>query len=98
MAVDGDWKITLSTPMGPQEADLSVTSSGDAFTGVIGGGVIEPRQVSGQVAGDTLAFSFDIQQPMPLTIEARLTVSGDAIGGNAKLGMFGDAKVTGRRA
>lgn len=98
MPVDGDWKITLSTPMGPQDADLSVTADGETFTGTIAGGVIEPRAISGQVSGDTLSFSFDVAQPMPLTIDARLTVAGDTIEGSAKLGMFGDAKVTGRRA
>lgn len=84
--------------MGPQEADLSIKADGEAFTGVIGGGVIEAREIAGQVSGDTLVFSFDVKQPMPLTIDARLTVEGDALSGTAKLGMFGDAKVTGQRA
>ncbi|WP_091741664.1 hypothetical protein [Phenylobacterium immobile] len=98
MAIAGDWKITIATPMGPQEADLAIKPAGDAFTGSIGGGMIEARDIAGTIDGETASFSLDITQPMPLTIDVKVTANGDALEGAAKLGMFGDAKVSGQRA
>lgn len=98
MAIAGDWKITIATPMGPQDADLSITPDGGAFTGRIGGGLIEARDISGTIESDTAQFSVDITQPMPLTIDVKVTAAGDALEGSAKLGAFGDAKITGQRA
>lgn len=97
MAIAGDWKITIQTPMGPQDADLTVAPSGDAFTGHIAGELIPARDISGKIDGDTASFSFDITQPMALTIDVKLTAAGDLLEGTARLGMFGDSKITGRR-
>ena len=36
MAVDGNWNITMSTPMGERKATLTVTSAGGALTGTQG--------------------------------------------------------------
>ena len=33
MSADGNWKITISTPMGPQEVTAHITTQGDTFTG-----------------------------------------------------------------
>lgn len=98
MAIAGDWKISIATPMGPQEADLTINPSGDAFTGRIGGGMIDTRDIAGAIDGDTASFSLDITQPVALTIDVKVTAAADALDGSAKLGMFGDAKVTGARA
>lgn len=98
MAIAGDWKISIATPMGPQEAALTITPSGETFTGRIAGGLIEARDIEGKIDGETASFSLDIAQPMPLTIDVKVNATGDALEGSAKLGMFGDAKVTGQRA
>jgi hypothetical protein len=97
MAVDGDWTITISTPMGPQDAKLSIATSGATFTGRIDGELIPDREIAGSVSGETVSWSMDIDKPMPLTLDVSLTANGDLLTGNAKLGMFGDAPVTGRR-
>ena len=36
MAVDGNWNITLSTPMGERKTTLSVKASGGALNGTQG--------------------------------------------------------------
>ena len=33
MSADGNWKITINSPMGAQEVEASITTSGDTFTG-----------------------------------------------------------------
>lgn len=98
MAADGDWKLVINTPMGPQEAALTVkTKSGDAFDGVLNG-QSGRQEFEGRIEGDTLIWQTAITNPMPLTIDFTVTVEGDALTGQAQLGMFGAAPVTGARA
>ena len=33
MSADGNWKITINTPMGARTMDVAITTSGDTFTG-----------------------------------------------------------------
>ena len=84
MSADGNWKITMNTPMGARTMDVSITTNGDSFTG--------------KVDGDTLTWSTDITTPMPMKLDFSATVAGDKMTGNVKLGMFGNAALTGERA
>ncbi|MBV9289308.1 MAG: hypothetical protein JO288_16080 [Hyphomicrobiales bacterium] len=98
MAADGDWKLVINTPMGPQEADLSVrTKTAATFDGVLNG-QSGRQEFEGQIAGDTLIWQTDITTPMPLTLDFNVTIDGDALSGQVQLGMFGPAAVTGARA
>src|SRR5271157_4387333 len=98
MAADGDWKLVIETPMGPQEATLTVkTKSDTAFDGVLDG-QSGRQEFEGTIEGDSLMWQTDITVPMPLTIGFSVTVEGDALNGSATLGMFGTAPVTGARA
>ncbi|HYD45147.1 MAG TPA: hypothetical protein VEA79_07785 [Phenylobacterium sp.] len=97
MSADGNWKITINTPMGAQEVNASITTSGDTFTGKTTGRMGE-QEISGKVDGDKLTWSSAITQPMPMTLEFEATVSGDTMTGNVKLGAFGNAPLSGVRA
>jgi hypothetical protein len=97
MSADGNWKITINTPMGAQTVNASIKTSGDTFTGTTEG-QMGKQEISGKVSGDTLTWSADITQPMPMTLEFSATVQGDNMSGNVKLGMFGNASLTGVRA
>jgi hypothetical protein len=97
MSADGDWKITIKTPMGPQVVDATIKTSGETFTGAFRGQMGE-QNIEGKVAGDTLTWTTAISQPMPLTLDFTATVAGDAMTGNVKLGSFGNAPLTGERA
>ena len=96
MSADGNWKITINTPMGAQEVNANITTSGDTFTGTTSGRMGE-QQVSGKVNGDTLTWSSQISQPMPMTLEFEAKVDGDKMTGNVKLGAFGNAPLSGVR-
>ena len=96
MSADGAWKITISTPMGPQEVTAQITTSGDTFTGRTEG-PMGAQEITGKVSGDTLTWSAAITQPMPLTLEFEVKVDGDKMSGNCKLGAFGNAPVSGVR-
>lgn len=97
MSADGNWKITINTPMGAQVVDASIKTSGDTFTGTTKG-QMGTQEVSGKVDGDTLTWSADITSPMPMKLEFTAKVDGDNMTGNVKLGMFGNASLTGVRA
>ena len=96
MSADGDWKITISTPMGPQEVTAHISTSGDTFTGR-SASPMGAQEIHGRVEGDTLVWSTDITQPLPLTLEFKVKVEGDKLSGACKLGAFGEAPVTGVR-
>lgn len=99
MAADGDWTLTIETPMGPQEAKLTVKStSATAFDGVLDG-QSGRQEFEGTIeGGDTLVWTTDITVPVPLSIGFSVKIEGDALNGSAQLGMFGSANVTGVRA
>ena len=97
MSADGNWKITINTPMGARTMDVAITTSGDSFTGNVNS-EMGSQEVTGKVDGDTLTWSTDITNPMPMKLEFSATVAGDKMTGNVKLGMFGNAPLTGERA
>ena len=96
MSADGAWKITIKTPMGPQEMTANVTTSGDTFSGEANG-AFGTQPISGKVSGDTLTWSADITQPMPLTLKFEVHVTGDSMAGTVQLGPFGNGDVSGVR-
>jgi hypothetical protein len=97
MSADGAWKTKVNSPMGVQEGELSITTSGDSFTGVMKGRE-GPQDISGKVDGDTLTWSAKITQPFPINLEFTVTVSGDEMTGSVKAGAFGSSPLTGVRA
>ena len=97
MSADGNWTITINTPMGAQKVNASIKTSGDTFTGTTEG-QMGKQEVSGKVNGDTLTWSAAITSPMPMTLEFEAKVDGDKMSGNVKLGMFGNASLIGERA
>ncbi|HEY0646666.1 hypothetical protein [Phenylobacterium sp.] len=96
MSADGNWKVTINTPMGARTMNVGITTSGDAFTGKVDS-EMGSQEVQGKVDGDTLSWSTDITNPMPMKLEFTAKVEGDKMTGNCKLGMFGNAALTGER-
>jgi hypothetical protein len=97
MSADGNWKVTINTPMGARTMAVSIATSGDTFTGKVDS-EMGAQEVTGKVDGDTLTWSTDITNPMPMKLEFNAKVDGDKMTGNCKLGMFGNASLTGERA
>ena len=97
MSADGNWKVTINTPMGARTMAVSIVTSGDTFTGKVDS-EMGAQEVTGKIDGDTLTWSTDITNPMPMKLEFSANVAGDKMSGNVKLGMFGNAALTGERA
>lgn len=97
MAVDGTWKIAMETPMGTRNATLSLSTAGGALTGKMSGDAGAIDLFDGKVNGNQVSFKVDITNPMALTLEFSAAIDGDKLSGSVKLGMFGDAPLSGAR-
>ena len=97
MSADGTWKTTVNSPMGVQEGTLTITTSGDTFTGKMEGRM-GAQDVTGKVDGNSLSWSTQLTQPFPMTLEFTVSVDGDNMTGSVKAGAFGSSPLTGVRA
>ena len=97
MSATGKWNVTVETPMGPQQSELTLVVDGATFTGT---GVAKDgtRSIAGKVSGDKLTWTSERSVPMPMTLEFDVTVSGDTMTGTVVLGSFGTAPLKGTRA
>ena len=98
MAVDGNWNIVMSTPMGERKATLSLTSSGGTLMGTQGADGNSGEIFDGTVKGDDVAWKISITNPMPLTLDFSGKVSGDSMSGEMGIGPMGSFPFTGARA
>ena len=60
MAVDGNWNLTMTTPMGERKATLSLASSGGTLTGTQGAEGNATEIFDGTVNGDDVAWKVSI--------------------------------------
>ena len=98
MAVDGNWNIVMSTPMGERKATLTVTSAGSALTGTQAGEQGSAEITDGKVDGNKVSWKVGIQNPMPLTLEFTGTVDGNAMKGEMGVAFMGSFPFTGTKA
>ena len=98
MAIDGNWNLTMSTPLGDRKATLSLNSSGGTLTGTQGADGDSGDIFDGTVNGDNVAWKVSITNPMPLTLEFTGKVSGDSISGEMGIGPMGSFPFSGTRA
>ena len=98
MAVDGNWNLTMSTPMGERKATLSLKSSGGTLTGTQGAEGNSTEIFDGTISGDDVTWNISITNPMPLTLNFTGKVSGDSMSGEVGIGPMGSFPFTGARA
>jgi len=97
MSVAGTYEVVTKTPMGDQTSILTVAVSGDSFTGSNVGPMGSLEITDGSVDGQTITWSSQITVPMPMKLDCRATVDGDAISGTVTAGMFGSFPMNGTR-
>lgn len=98
MSADGDWNVTINSPMGAQQATLTLKTDGGSLSGQMAGPQGTQLFEGGTVDGNDLSWVVDMTQPMPMKLEINATVDGDSIDGKVKLGAFGEASFSGTRA
>ena len=98
MAVDGNWNITMSTPMGERKETLTLKNAGGTLTGTLGAEGNSTEIFEGTTDGSDVAWKVSITNPMPLTLAFTGKVSGDSISGEMGIGPMGSFPFTGSRA
>ena len=94
--IDGDWKMVLSTPMGPQEMTGHFESDGDSLKGYLSSPEGQ-QSFTGTIEGNRLKFDLKVVKPMKITLKYEIEVEGDKLSGKVKMGIFGSAKLRGER-
>jgi hypothetical protein len=96
MSALGSWQVTLVAPMATQEMLLRILTLGENFTGMIES-VMGNMNITGTAIENRLHWVMDVKKPMRIKVTCEIVVEGDTLSGTAKLGIFGKAKMTGRR-
>jgi len=86
MSVDGNWTITMKTPLGSQAATLSFSTEGNALSGTFSSRLGSGDLANGRVDGNRLTWASAIKLPMPVQVQFEANVDGDSITGTADLG------------
>jgi hypothetical protein len=98
MAVDGNWNLTMQSPMGAREVKAELTSSGNDLSGQFSGAQ-GSAPVKGTVNGDDVNFAASVQSPMgQLELTFAGKVEGDSMSGSVQFGSFGSGTFSGTRA
>jgi hypothetical protein len=97
MSVDGNWNMTMTTPMGERKATLTLKSAGNTLTGTQAGEQGSAEIADGKVDGNKVSWKVSIQNPMPLTLEFTGTVDGNNMTGDMGVGFMGSFPFTGTR-
>jgi hypothetical protein len=90
----GMWKLTTTSEMGAQDADMTVTQTGDKLAGKIASqmGTVD---FTGSVTGDAVKFGFTIEaQGNSIPLEYTGKVAGNSMKGDAVFGSFGSGTFT----
>jgi len=98
MAADGTYNITMTTPIGPQQAKLTLKSDGSSLSGTLES-AMGPEEFSGGVVdGNRCEWNAIVRTPIgPLKLKVSATVDGDTISGQA-VTPFGTAAFKGFKA
>jgi hypothetical protein len=97
MSVDGNWNITMSTPLGERQATLALKSAGATLTGSQAAEGNSAEIYDGTVSGGDVAWKVSITNPMPLVLEFSGTVDGDTIAGDMTINPMGSFPFKGVR-
>ena len=98
MAVDGNWNITTSTPMGERKTMLTLKDAGGTLTGTQVADGNSAEIFDGTTKGDDVTWKVSITNPMPLTLEFTGKVAGDSMSGEMGIGPMGSFPFRGTRA
>ena len=97
MSFDGNWQLTISSPMGERPASLSVTETTGNIEGSLTTGM-GTAPVSGHADEDFVAFSASVQGPMgAVKLDFTGTFTGDEVSGEMQFGSMGGGRWNGAR-
>lgn len=101
MSAAGTWNATISTPIGAQHAEVTLTQDdAGAWSGT------SLARESGEesplndlaVNGNEVSWAQQVTRPVQLNVKVTVTIDGDRFTGKAKAGVFPAMNITGERA
>jgi aerobic carbon-monoxide dehydrogenase large subunit len=95
--VDGEWKLVLTTPLGPQAFIGKLATQGNVVTGTLSMGDLDPVSFDGTVDGNHLTWDLKVTKPVKVTLKYDVLIDGDKLTGKVKMGIFGTAKLKGEK-
>ena len=97
MSFDGNWQLTISSPMGERPASLSITETIGNLEGSLTTGM-GTAPVSGHADEDFVAFSATVQGPMgAVKVDFTGNVAGGEVSGQMQFGSMGSGPWHGAR-
>lgn len=97
MSVDGDWNLTMTTPMGSRDVNMKLATAGNDLSGSFGGASGE-APLAGTATGDDVTFKTTVPTPMgnmELTFTGKQ--DGDSLAGTVAFGAFGNGPWSAKR-
>lgn len=95
--IDGDWKVILSTPVGPQEMVAHFETNGTELRGYLAAAEGQQAFTGTVQNGNNLIFDLKVEKPMKITLKYNIVIDGTKLTGKCKMGIFGSAKLTGQK-
>ena len=93
----GKWQITVKGPTGPQLTELTLTASGEGYSGVQSGDGMDSPVEGFTVDGANVSWINRVSKPMKLKVTFSGVVDGDSIVGKCKAGFMGKFSFTATR-
>ncbi len=98
MAIEGTYKVELTTTLGNENIILTLDTFGDSLNGYMEGFFGQQSFVDGTIDGNNVSFSLEAESPVGrLEIDVTATIEGDEIVGQVQIGAFRPSQFRGIR-
>lgn len=100
MSINGAWKMKMSSPLGPQEGDLVLSTVDGVLSGYMEQSGNKSEIEEGTIdTNGSMSWKTTVTKPLKLSAAFTAVYDGaDTISGKAKLGFMGGAKFEAVRA
>lgn len=98
--VEGEWNISTETTNGVEQARLTLKKEGNAITGTMSGGSINPAVdiENARLEGNSLTFNFTFNYGgSKLKVEVAVKIDGDTFKGTSTVAEYGSYPTEGKR-
>jgi len=97
MPVEGNWNLSISTPIGKMKVVVELRRYDGVLTGTAHSAEEAVPLNDVVLDGDRLTWKQAVTKPMRLNLAFDVTVDGDTLHGTSKAGRLPSSRVTGER-
>ncbi|MDO9333853.1 MAG: hypothetical protein Q7T57_04955 [Dehalococcoidales bacterium] len=97
MAIDGTYKVEMTTQRGAQTGEIIIKSAGNTVSGTYKSQRGD-QPFTGTLDGNKAKWTINVQSPMgSMALVYEVTVTGNEMTGNVAMGQFGNAPLKGTK-